>query len=94
MFTFESSSKATIQELNNLREQYLLQQRSNKSLEETHNKLKEENKKNYDNLNLLIAKNEELNLKLNNKSNSEELSHKENQKIREELEKQKKQRSK
>ena len=87
----ERREKATIQELNNLREQYLLQQRSNKSLEETHNKLKEENKKNYDNLNLLIAKNEELNLKLNNKSNSEELSHKENQKIREELEKQKKQ---
>ena len=87
----EGREKATLQELNNLREQYLLQQRNAKSLEETYNKLKEENKKNYDNLNLLIAKNEELNLKLNNKASSEELSHKENQKIREDFEQEKKQ---
>ncbi|MBQ9788863.1 MAG: hypothetical protein IJW31_04620 [Lentisphaeria bacterium] len=87
----ERQAKATLQELNNLREQYLLEQKNSKSLQEAHAKLKEENKKNYDNLNLLIAKNEELNLKLNNKTSSEALSYKENQKIREELENQKKQ---
>lgn len=87
----ERREKATVQELNNLREQYLLQQKTIDSNKEAYEKLKAENKKNYDNLNILIAKNEELNLKLNNKASSEELTHKENRKIREDFESQKKQ---
>lgn len=87
----EEQKKATLIELANVREQYLRQLEAEKLDKAALEKLKTENKKNYENLNLLIAKNEELNLKLNTKSSSEELNYKEIQKIQDELEKQKNQ---